>query len=313
MWGVDFSVHICCEGWLAVTEEENKRRGSSRSFYISNFIMKRTIIALAVMATTSISFAQSITGIYRETKIVEKTGNTIKSPFEQYNICKSDANYQMTVLENENADFFFGNIVASPYVLTGEDKSLSYNEGIKITECTKGKFTLKWYSTYPNHAYFPNNDWCTEYYEANKLTPKAKKIWNLLTACQQRSDQNKFIGTWRMMGFSSSATNYSEILPVNVDQYKVYGKKEMLLLYSEPGRKIAQKIEGAFSLAPAYGNLWPIEYPNNPYYIIENGHPVIVRWIDDSHHSVTYVNDKGEQNTEIWERASLPEVLIPTL
>lgn len=265
------------------------------------------------MAITTICFGQSITGIYRETKIVDKTGNTIDSPFEQYNVCKSDANYQITILNNNSADFVLGNIVASPYVLTGEEKSLPYNDGIKITESKKGKFTLKWYSTYTNHQYFPYNSWCTEYYEANKLSPKAKKIWNLLKSCQQRSDQNKFIGTWRMMGFSSSANNYSKITLIDIDQYKVYGKKDMLILYSEEGMEIAQEREGSFSLAPAYGNLWTVEYPNNPYYIIEHGHPVIVRWIDENHHTVTYVNDKGAQHTEVWERASLPEVLISTL
>lgn len=169
--------------------------------------MKRTITtlgAIAVMASiSSISYGQEHNacenprGIYKLMTLVHKQGNTIKAPFDQYKICTDS----VTMMLNVDGNMFSLRQNDSRVLnYTGEEPDAQNATATRIFDSNAEHFTLKWWSTTPNHLYFPHNDWCTEHYAANLYSKNSKKIFDALMSPPARDPKNPLIGTWRMIG-----------------------------------------------------------------------------------------------------------------
>lgn len=253
--------------------------------------MKKNLLVLLTMVLFAGQImAQTANGIYRETSLIDKNGNLIVSPFDQYKICNDTSNYMFSVVRNHGAvNFHIDNFVNEPITYTGKDKKSDNDHSLKYYDFTKKGFTLAWYSEYVNHSYFPTNDWCEEFYESGKYSPEAKKILNLLQS-DMSDKKNPFIGTWHRVGLLS----FDEIIPTRTDMYKIYGQKDMILFSGKPGQYIS-------------GDLLDIKYYNDRGILKENGNNVLIKWLSNDKFLLCYILDGNKRSKlELWERASSP-------
>lgn len=172
--------------------------------------MKTTFTHL--MATAAIVLAPSFCtaqtenprGVYKLITLTDKYGNPIKEPFDQYKICTDSVTLMFTVQGNR---FSLGKNDKTLHNYTGEEPDALDAHASRIFNSNAEHFTLKWWSTYPNHLYFPNNDWCTEYYESGKYSETAKKALDALMSPPALDPKNPLIGTWRLIGMMDELRN----------------------------------------------------------------------------------------------------------
>ena len=158
-----------------------------------------------IMVTAAIAFAPTLCmaqtenprGVYKLMSIIDKQGATIKEPFDQYKICTDSVTLMFAVNGNQ---FSLGKNDSQVFNYTGEEPDANNATATRIFDSNAEHFTLKWWSTYNNHLYFPHNDWCTEYYESGKYSVHAKVILDALMSPNAFHPQNPFIGTWRFLG-----------------------------------------------------------------------------------------------------------------
>lgn len=254
--------------------------------------MKKNLLVLLTMVLFAGQImAQTANGVYRETSLIDKNGNLIVSPFDQYKICNDTSNYMFSIVRNHGAvNFHIGNFVNEPITYTGKDKKSDNDHSLKYYDFTKKGFTLAWYSEYVNHFYFPTNDWCEEFYESGKYSPEAKKILNLLQS-DMSDKKNPFIGTWHRVGVFDRK---DAIITSYADMYKVYGKNEMAIFWGNSGKAMT-------------GNLWNVKYDKDTTVLQENEGNVIIKWINNDKFRLSYFPEGDKlSTTELWERANSP-------
>jgi len=78
---------------------------------------------------------------------------------------------------------------------------------------------MKWWSTYPNHIHFPNNDWCIEKYESGQYTEMSKIFFDALTGKAEVDAANPLTGTWRFIGYVDELRDVKKELPKLHEQY----------------------------------------------------------------------------------------------
>ncbi|MBO4673602.1 MAG: hypothetical protein J5616_04560 [Bacteroidaceae bacterium] len=161
--------------------------------------MKKNIITLLLVLVGMTAQAQTENprGVYKLMNIIDKYGNPVKEPFDQYKICTDSVTLMFSV---QGDRFSIGKNDSKVFNYTGEEPDANNATATRIFDSNAEHFTLKWWSTYSNHLYFPKNDWCTEYYESNKYSDNAKKILDALMSPNAFHPQNHFIGTWRFLG-----------------------------------------------------------------------------------------------------------------
>lgn len=153
--------------------------------------------AIALMPAVSMAQTENPRGVYKLMSIIDKQGFTIKEPFDQYKICTDSVTLMFSVNGNQ---FAIGKNDSKVFNYTGEEPDANDTTATRIFNSNAEHFTLKWWSTYSNHLYFPKNDWCTEYYESNKYSDNAQKILDALMSPNASHQKNPFIGTWRFIG-----------------------------------------------------------------------------------------------------------------
>ena len=153
--------------------------------------------AIALMPSICMAQTDNPRGVYKLTGLLDKYGNIIKEPFDQYKICTDSVTLMFSVQGNQ---FSIGKNDSKIFNYTGEEPDAQNATATRIFDSNTEHFTLKWWSTYSNHLYFPKNDWCTEYYESNKYSDNAKKILDALMSPTASDSKNPLIGTWRMIG-----------------------------------------------------------------------------------------------------------------
>ena len=158
-----------------------------------------------IMAAAAIAFAPTLCmaqtdnprGVYKLTSLINKEGVTIQAPFDQYKICTDSVTLMFTM---QGSGFSLGKNDSQVFNYTGEKPDANNATATRIFDSNAEHFTLKWWSTYQSHLYFPHNDWCTEFYESGKYTNNAKAILDALMTPNASHPQNPFIGTWRFLG-----------------------------------------------------------------------------------------------------------------
>lgn len=152
---------------------------------------------LALVAMTAQAQTENPRGVYKLTSLIDKEGVTIQAPFDQYKICTDSVTLMFST---QGGNFSLGKNDTQVFNYTGEEPDAHDATATRIFDSNAEHFTLKWWSTYPNHLYFPHNDWCTEFYESGKYTNNAKAILDALMSPNASHPQNPFIGTWRFLG-----------------------------------------------------------------------------------------------------------------
>ena len=164
-------------------------------------MMNRTtkwLTAAAFILLPMVSEAQTGNprGIYKMITLTGKQGE-IKAPFDQYKICTDSITLMVSM---QGKQFAFSNTDNRVFNYTGEEPDANDSTSTRIFNSDADHFTLKWWNTTPNHFYFPQNDWCTEYYEAGQYSEHAKVLFDALTSPTASDPQNPFVGTWRIVG-----------------------------------------------------------------------------------------------------------------
>lgn len=164
--------------------------------------MKRIIFSILAFAMTFASATaqtENPRGVYKMKSLIDKTGLEIKAPFDQYKVCTDSATLMVSV---NGTSFNVGKNDNDIYNYTGEEPDATDSTKIRIFDSNAEHFTLKWWSTYSHHIYFPDNDWCTEYYVSNSYSEMGKIVFDaLMTPPATTVDKAKPIcGSWCEMG-----------------------------------------------------------------------------------------------------------------
>jgi len=182
--------------------------------------MKRTtkmLLAVAFICLPIVANAQTENprGIYKLTTLTGKMGE-VKAPYEQYKICTDSVTLMVT---ERNIFFSIGDNDHQVFNYTGDNPQKEDKKSPLIYDSNNQQFKLKWWSTYPNHIYFPNNDWCIEKYESGQYTEMSKIFFDALTGKAEVDAGNPLTGTWRFIGYVDELRDVKKELPKLHEQY----------------------------------------------------------------------------------------------
>lgn len=156
--------------------------------------------AFALIPFTCNGQTENPRGVYKMVTLVGKTGE-IPSPFDQYKICMD--NVTLTVF-SEGYNIFTINKQDEVFYHTGDAPKSEDDKSVLIYNSNASHFTEKWWSTYTNHIYFPDNDWCIEKYESGQFSDEAKPLFDVLMEKAPSDKKNPFIGAWYKIGYRNS-------------------------------------------------------------------------------------------------------------
>ncbi len=193
--------------------------------------MKKLIIATLAIALTSLNvYAQTENprGVYKMKTLIDKTGNEILAPFDQYKICTDSSTltafvYGRTfgIRANDEQTFnYTGDAPASP------DTTAS-----RIYDSDSRHFTLKWWSTHEG-MYFPSNGWCTERYVADEYSENGKILFDAIMHPAKNIDKkNPLYGNWQRIGIYDEPQDVDEAMETfKKNGVPAYGRKDIMIL-----------------------------------------------------------------------------------
>ena len=191
--------------------------------------MKKIIITLLLVLVGMAAQAQPFDpfGTYRLMDVIDKNGDTIPTPFDQYKICMKDVTLTFVM---EGNHFIIRKTDKNVLKYTGEEPDAHDATATRIYGDGKEKFTLKWWSTTPNHKIFPHNDWCIEHYALYNSSDNARPVlyqlnrtpaseiidtWFADKKIQKAYDKaikNPLLGRWRVLGTIDELRNVKQEL-----------------------------------------------------------------------------------------------------
>lgn len=195
-------------------------------------IMKKTTLMkqLAAIALATLSLAASAQtenprGIYKLMTIIGRAGE-VNAPFDQYKICTDEVTLSLFMQRN---GFFTlsDNDKGKIFNYTGEQPTDENDQSIKIFDSDSHHFSMKWWSKFSNHFIFPENNWCTEKYEADKYSGEARPVFEALTSTPSINSNNPLLGTWRILGMLDElkgAKKQVKTLKANYETSKYVGQ-----------------------------------------------------------------------------------------
>lgn len=165
-----------------------------------------TTIAMCTVSALSVhSQTDNPRGIYKLTKLIDKTGSEVLAPYDQYKICTDSVTLTAIIAGNrfqiKKTDFQIFNY-------TGEATDSKDSTATRIFNSNDKHFTMKWWSTVDYHVYFPKNDWCTEYYSAESYSNTGNIIFKALQDIPTEDKQHPLYGNWHIIGL------YDELVDV---------------------------------------------------------------------------------------------------
>lgn len=165
------------------------------------------IPALLVSCAAKESNTENPRGVYKMTKLIGKNGE-IAAPFDQYQIC-TDSITMFAAIENDGQIYIAGRHYDHVLNYTGEYPKDSAK--IRIYDSNSKGFTLKWWSEYYGHAFFPENDWCTEIYEKDLYSASAKPFFEVLMKSPESDGTDiPYLGTWKRIEHITSFRKENE-------------------------------------------------------------------------------------------------------
>jgi hypothetical protein len=161
--------------------------------------MKKYILTLLL-----VSFAIGVTaqtenprGIYRLMTLIGKSGE-VNSPYHQYKVCTDSLT--LMVVFGRDGSFSINNNDRMVFNYTGDQPKSEDDKSILIYDSNAEHFTEKWWSEYPYHMIFPNNDWCVEKYKSGEYTAESRIAFDAMTGKAEVDAKNPLTGTWRFIG-----------------------------------------------------------------------------------------------------------------
>ncbi len=180
--------------------------------------MKKSIITLLLVSLAMAATAQTENprGIYKMMTLTGKVGE-VKAPYEQYKVCTDSVTLMVSF---QNAFFSIGNNDHRVFNYTGDQPKDVNDKSTLIYDSNAEHFSMKWWSQYPNHLYFPNNDWCIEKYESGQYTELGRIAFDALTGKAEVDPRNPLSGTWRIIGYVDELRDVKKALPKLHGEYR---------------------------------------------------------------------------------------------
>ncbi len=228
--------------------------------------MEKIIITLLLVLVGMAAQAQPFDpfGTYRLMDIIDKNGDTIPTPFDQYKICMKDVTLTFVM---EGNHFIIRKTDKNVLKYTGEEPDAHDATATRIYGDGKEKFTLKWWSTTPNHKIFPHNDWCIEHYALYNSSDNARPVlyqlnrtpaseiidtWfadKKMQKAYEKSMKNPFVGRWRVLGWMDELCNVKQELQrlhdkPSVGHYCIFSPHEFIDVNGERGGIYPIKLNG---------------------------------------------------------------------
>lgn len=265
-----------------------------------------------IMAAAAIAFAPTLCmaqtdnprGVYKLTSLIDKEGVTIQAPFDQYKICTDSVTLMFTM---QGSGFSLGKNDSQVFNYTGEKPDANNATATRIFDSNAEHFTLKWWSTYQSHLYFPHNDWCTEFYESGKYSVNAKTILDALMSPSDSHHQNPFIGTWRFLGMMDELQDVKKKLSAlrkdveeGMDIGNLIFTPSYAIMYSNRGRSGSIEYAG-------YKGKKKILMSNLQY---KNIREQTFIWLTKDCFAIEVHLDGYRTDYQIWERMPNTEPLI---
>ena len=257
-------------------------------------------VAIAIAPTFCMAQTENPRGVYKLTGILGKYGRTIKEPFDQYKICTDSVTLMFSV---QGSYFSLGKNDSKVFNYTGEEPDANDTTATRIFDSNAEHFTQKWWSTYPNHLYFPHNAWCTEYYESGKYSENAKLILDALMSPNASHPKNPFIGTWRMVGMMDELRNAKQQLKQlrEDDRYKrpvgyIIFTPTKAIMYSNGNRG------GSIETFSNHGKKEVFMAHFNSQSGFTGGHRNAIIWLSKDCFAMEVQLDGFRTDYQIWER-----------
>ena len=165
------------------------------------------------------SFAQADDprGVYKLTHLIDKTDTYISAPMDQYKVCTDSMTLTVMVT---GSGFSVSRAPSELLNYTGEAPDAHDAKASRVFDSDASHFTLKWWSTLPNHMLFPHYGWVTEYYESGHYSDMARTVFDALMAPAPAVDaKHPLYGNWHIVGL------YDEMPDVKADLKKMKGQR----------------------------------------------------------------------------------------
>lgn len=173
--------------------------------------MKRTLLLfLAFVALTAQAQQKNPRGVYKLTSM-ESTKGKFDAPFEQYKICTDKATLMLGI-EGDGRLYFIDDNDHAVFNYTGEEPDPQNPKTPRIVNSNEDHFDLKWWSQYSGHVYFPENDWCTEHYEAGKFSHSGKAVYEALCDIPSQYEKESLYGTWYEVGEAKTLEEAKQLI-----------------------------------------------------------------------------------------------------
>lgn len=266
--------------------------------------MKKIIITLLLVLVGMAAQAQPFDpfGTYRLMDVIDKNGDTIPTPFDQYKICMKDVALTFVM---EGNHFIIRKTDKNVLKYTGEEPDAHDATATRIYGDGKEKFTLKWWSTTPNHKIFPHNDWCIEHYALYNSSDNARPVlyqlnrtpaselvdtWFADKKMQKTYDKaikNPLLGRWRVLGTIDELRNVKQEL-------------KRLHVYPEKSHYCILTLNNLIDVTSNGGGSYPVDL-NDKKAFITGGKENKVTWLSKDIIAIE-INADNRTDYLIWER-----------
>lgn len=267
--------------------------------------MRSSIVFILFVLSVSLpAQTKSPRGVYQLVKLMDKTGKMVL-PFDQYKVCNEDSHYDFAIESATAADIYFviGNISLVPLNYTGPVKDGDASRSVHVYDSNEKGFVNVWFSEYKNHLYFPENDWCTEYYEANNFSPNASRIFSIITK-STFGKENAIWGCWHRIGIVSSPNTANNVKSCYPDMYDIFDSNGIVSFVGSGQTSINSTHTYSRSLPNINGCYYSVQYPDKNSIQYKNGNHATISWINDNKIIINY-NNSNEYY--LYERSQIPD------
>ena len=260
-------------------------------------------------------------GIYKLMSIKGGIQEINPYPHDVYKICTDQVTMRMTMIGGPNNMFRIDH--SDPIVLnyTGEKTDLdrTADKSIRIFDSNDKHFTLKWWSTLPNSAYYPYNNWAYERYESGKYSKAAKPVAEMLTSAPAHNPNNPLIGTWQYvmkidkMDGESQGNWIDELKKVdNLKDVLTYlrqsdpGEPKQFQVYTPSHFFIMRMLDNMKEMMGAFDN---ITYNGKESVTAPGGEVMEIHWLTDDFFAIKQRMGK-KVLYRIWERVKDDQTML---
>ena len=259
-------------------------------------------VAFLVLLTAMNGFAQtgqSPHGLYRLQKFIYQDGHSQVPSFCQYKYAADSVGLLISYRPSPTTTQWSSLTVEirEPYPLTytGEKPQGADGHGTQIFNVDDHQFYFKWYNDkWVNMS--PLGEFITEVY-AKELQPSVALAFMLFEnkASDVKLNAGRFRGWWVRTGAAANPDGSGKRQPLPV-RWKAYS----------PGLSMVVDVVNNGNVLQCFTTN-TVKYENDTT-IYEIGHRCGINWLSDDCHTLTFVQENGQQLTEVWVRGGLPQM-----